>query len=194
MTPHLDMPTLQERRTTAVATLATLEREQGIALLDGQDFDHSAIAATRALICALDAAEVESKRRHEAEAEMQRAAVREKAAQEARAALTAYSAAVARCEVSTKALVADLKAMRDSAATLRGTTLVLGGRLPVPLEEGAIDTVMSRLLVGELQAVAHPSGYGVIKWVSAARDPDWTETIVKHITPAIEASIAKGCP
>lgn len=192
MTPHLDTPTLLERRIKAEATLLTLEREQGAALLDGADFDASTIAATKAKLAAIGAAELETFRRDEAEAAKQLGAARRQAAKDAREALSAYTEASTRCEAACKALVANLKAMKDAATILRGTTLVLGSRLPIPLEEREMHRVMSRLLAGELQEVGSPSGFGVLRWISIPRHPDWTETIVKHITPAVEAAIAKG--
>lgn len=67
--------TLIERRASAAAALAELEREQGVALLDGQPFDAERLAQCRAELAALDAAETETVRR-------ERAAVASVAAQE----------------------------------------------------------------------------------------------------------------
>lgn len=191
MTMLAAAPTLHDRLNTARLTVAALERASGAAALDSQPVDHTAINAARAEVESLEQAEHEAHRRAaHADANL-RAAERSQAAQGAREALSAYSAAVTRGEAATVALAGELANIDTAAATLRKCFLVMARGLPINLEAAEMRRTLSRLVIGELVKVGSPQGYGDFKWPSVPRDQVWLEHVEKYIQPAVLAAIEK---
>src|SRR5688500_6935865 len=100
--------TIHERRATATAALAGLERARGGATLDGEAFDAVRLAECREELSALDAAEIEVARRERATAAEARNAEVAAARQELKASLASYMEAVGRAEEHAKAMADSL--------------------------------------------------------------------------------------
>ena len=180
---------LSDRLNAARLAVATLERENGAAALDGGTIDPLPLSSARANLEALEEAEREAGRRQSSADAILRAGEREQAAQEAREALTAYTAALGRCETYARDLVGELKSVEDAATTLRRAHSVIGRREPVGLSAALVRTTLSRLFIGEVvQVMGVPSGYGDLRFPSVPK-PMWAEHVEKHLQPAVEAAI-----
>jgi hypothetical protein len=182
---------LPERLAAARLEVEALERAGGAAVLDGKAADPAALNAARANVEALLAAELEGERRAAASASERAAERRAEAAEEARQALADYTEATLLAEGATKALAAALRAAQTTAKTLQRAALAAGGGPIGGLEDPEVRRTLSRLIVGELVKVAHPRGFGDIKWPSVPA-PDWSMHTTKYIGPAVAAAIERG--
>ena len=181
--------TLQDRISAARLSVEALERENGTTALDGGKIDPLPLSSARANLEALEEAEREVGRRQSSADAILRAGERERGARDAREALTAYTAALGRCETYARDLAGELKAVEDAAAALRQACSVIGRRQPVGLDEALVRTTLSRLFIGEMVRVTSvPSGYGDLRFPSVPK-PMWAEHVEKHLQPAIEAAI-----
>lgn len=181
---------LSERRIMATLALADLEAAQGAALLDGRPFDPAPVAAKRAEIDAIDAAEAETARRERMAAAEAAAAHREAVRGDIRETLPLYADAVKRAEKSARALVKALADIEAAAGVLRKQAMVFNER-PGVLEVSDIRDTYSRLLASELNAIEF-SRYGILDWISAPREPrPWITPFEKHVEPAFAAILEK---
>lgn len=181
---------LSERRIMATLALADLEAEQGAALLDGKSFDPAPVAAKRAEIEAIDAAEAETARRERIAQAEALAAHQDATRGEIRETLPQYADAVKRAEKSARALVKALADIEVAADALRSQALVFNTR-PHALDVSDIRDTYSRLLASELNAIEF-SAYGILDWISAPREPrPWITPFEKYVEPAFAAILEK---
>lgn len=193
------MANIAERRTEAAAKLDMLRRERGAAVLDGIEFDASAITAAESEIDALDAAEAEETRRIRESAAMarreQRAAQREKLAVVADQRLDAIRQAEAACKVLADALGAVVARSSDAAALIRS----LGFIVPSTLSEADVTLRASIRIAAAMRALTgYRRKFGAITFPEAAGpllsdgsflfDP-WTEAEIKKTGAAIERAL-----
>ena len=186
-----EAPTLAERLTAAQLEVETLDRASGVAALDGEPFDHAALAMARANVDAIVAAEREARSRDADTAASEQAARRTQAALEARQALSDYTAATKAAHTATVALVASIKAALASADTIRRSALAAGGKPVGAAEENEVRRVISRLIAGDLVPVVG-NRFGDLRYPSVELRASWTAYTDKYIAPAIEAAIARG--
>jgi hypothetical protein len=170
----MDVETFIGRREAASADLARLEEARGVAWLDGEAFDSSLIDAKQAELAAIDSAEVEASRRERAAMARALAKARAEARKEARKELAAYQASLSRAEASAKALVAEIAALQSSSVALAGLCRRMGVRPPAYVGRQELDTVLSRLIAGELMKVGSVAYYGNMKWPGTVEKPDWS--------------------
>lgn len=181
---------LSERRMQASLALADLEAAQGAALLDGQPFDPAEVAAKRAEIAAIDAAEAETARRERIAQAEALAAHQDATRAEIRETLPQYADAVKRAEKSARALVKALADIETAADALRSQALVFNTR-PHALDVSDIRDTYSRLLASELNAIEF-SAYGILDWISAPREArPWGASFEKYVQPAFAAILEK---
>ncbi|MBB4633771.1 hypothetical protein [Sphingosinicella soli] len=177
---------LDERRMQATLALADLEAAQGAALLDGKTFDPAPIAAKRAEIDAIDAAETETVRRERMAQAEALAAHQNAVRRDIRETLPLYADAVKRAEKSARALVKALADIEAAAGVLRKQAMVFNTR-PCVLDVNDIRDTYSRLLASELNAIEF-SRYGILDWISAPREPrPWITPFEKYVEPAFAA-------
>ena len=166
------MSTLQDRRAALTAEIATLERQQGAAVLDGKAFDAKPLIAAREALEALDTAEAEQSRRdREAEAARSSKEIGQ-ARKDARETLTVYLAALDRVKATTEALAADLTALQEHGGKLAPLALRLGGASSAWLiEKRECALAVSR----QMAAILAPLGrtFGEIEWPTRPLKPDW---------------------
>ena len=181
---------LSERRMQASLALADLEAAQGAALLDGKPFDPAEVAAKRAEIAAIDAAEAETARRERIAQAEALAAHHDATRAEIRETLPQYVDAVKRAERSARALVKALADIETAAAALRRQALVFNAR-PCVLDVSDIRDTYSRLLASELNAIEF-SRYGILDWISAPREArPWSASFEKYVKPAFATILKK---
>lgn len=182
---------LSERRMQASLALADLEAAQGAALLDGQPFDAAEVAAKRAEIAAIDAAEAETARRERIAQAEALAAHQDATRAEIRETLPQYADAVKRAEKSARALVKALADIETAADALRSQALVFGKR-PTSIDSRSIRDTHSRLLAAHLTAFDR-CRYGVIDWISVNMNPGpWIKSFEKHVEPVFTAILEEN--
>lgn len=183
-----DAPTLLDRRATAQADLAELERAQGAAVLDGQAFDAARLAECRAELDGLDAAEAEAVRRDRGGAAAAEAQKRAEARKALAVTLDSYMEAVGRSEASAKAMVADLALVESLADTMR-LQLSLTGRRGIPGSLAEIRSKHSAMLATQLRTLGGPHRYGVLSWHSFPPIADLVAYAQKYVAAAVQPYI-----
>lgn len=168
------MTDLASRRHEAVTELIELERQAGIAFLDGKSFDATTVSDKRNELAAIEAAEVEARRRAEQQGEQDRVAEVARLRNEVSEELARHLGLVAAVRGHSEQLAADLVRMHASAKTL----VTLASRLGDPsaayaAAKGQIATTVSRLIGGDLSAVQSRSKYGDMGWASAFWGQSW---------------------
>jgi hypothetical protein len=185
----MNADTFAERRATACAGLADLEREQGAAWLDGKKFDPARIDAMQAEISAIEAAEVEQTRR-DREAEYAAAVKdRQEARKEARTVQATQAAALVRIEESVKALVADISVAQRGTKTLATLFVRAGLRAPLTADTNGIFRPLSRLIASEISHLHGRCYFGDLSWPSVPPKADWAAfaaMIAAHLAPLTE--------
>jgi hypothetical protein len=185
--------TLSTRRAAAETHIAELERESGAALLDKQAFDPAPLAAARAELAALDAAEAEAARRKRGAAAEARAEARARARETLAELLENHIRAAARAEEQARAMVGELRALEDLAETMRRTIRAVGGIVPVALEPNQIRAQHSAMLATQLRSLGGQCHFGALRWNSVAPIHDLKahtqNYVARAIAPYLEENI-----
>lgn len=185
-------PTLLDRRATAEAAIATLEREQGAAALDGKSFDPTPLSRARMELAALDAAEAEAVRRDRATEADTRALEAAEARVRLAELLDRYVDATGDVEASAKALVDDLADVEAIADQMRGEVRGLGHIIPISLDTSESRNKLSALLATALRKAGGRNHFGGISWNSMIPIPDAKAHARKYVTEALQPIIKGG--
>lgn len=185
-------PTILDRRAAAQAAIATLEREQGAAALDGKRFDPTPLNLARLELDALDAAEAEAVRRARATEVAERAQESTEARKRLAGLLDRYVEAVGDAEASAKALADNLKEVEALAGQMRGEVRQLRHVIPISLDANEGRNKLSAMLATVLRAVSGGSRFGGIKWNSMIPITDWKAHARKYVAEALQPIIKGG--
>ncbi|API58747.1 hypothetical protein BSL82_04975 [Tardibacter chloracetimidivorans] len=182
---------LADRRMALSVELDELEAAQGAAVLDGKPFDPATISAKRSELAAIDAAEAENTRRERVAAAAVQAERRAAIRDEMKVSLAGYEDALVRAQRAAKALAEAVGDARTRARELNRQAGSYGMKTPVAVDPHNVETVLSRLIAGELLPVASPSGFGVMSWISVP-SPEWSTEYEKSIRPVFQAVIEEN--
>lgn len=178
---------IAEKREELEANLALLEREQGVALLDGKDVDMAPIIAARDALSALDlAASAATQRDREAAAREYTIARRqarqaiEKAAKEYR-----YHLKAAQDAMETLAVV--LKLVEDQRAAITNNARRIGAKMPSTFDRMEHRRLISRFMIDRLVPLGERARFGDLGLCSVMPVPDWVEAMDRSLVPFLNA-------
>ena len=165
------MTDLATRRSDAAASLSALEREQGAALLDGQDFDPSTITAKHGELAVIAAAESVANERQRAAEEAEAARLTTAARADAAAELANLIASIGATEDLAGAIALALKEVEASAARLIAYGRAAGIREPATLAKLELRKSLSRILAEAIHRGTGSPHYGDLRLPAAGPRP-----------------------
>lgn len=189
MTLVAEQPSLADRRAAAAASLASLEREQAVAILDGKPFDAKALVECREQLAALAGAETEQVRRDRAAVASLGAEQRAETRKAMSGTLEAYVAAIERAETAGRAMVDEFKQADAMADHLRRQIRSLGSLVPTSLDPNETRLKHSTMLATILRTLGRPNRFGCMEWNSVPPIPDWKAHVDKFVAPTVTAYI-----